>query len=73
MTDEADFERVAGTGNIFKELGDPDAEIKQTKVVLAADITLFCHGTRAPPRASRLAEIAWNGNLVPDWTIYRWV
>ncbi|MDE0227007.1 MAG: XRE family transcriptional regulator [Gammaproteobacteria bacterium] len=38
MTDEAALELVAGTGNVFRDLGDPDAELKQTKAILAADI-----------------------------------
>ncbi|MXW48761.1 MAG: XRE family transcriptional regulator [Gammaproteobacteria bacterium] len=44
MTDEADFELVTGTGNIFKDLGDPDADLKQTKAVLAADIVSALDG-----------------------------
>ncbi len=38
MTDEADFELVVGTGNVFRDLGDPDAELKQAKAALAAEI-----------------------------------
>ena len=38
MTVEADFELVKGTGNVFQDLGDPDAALKQTKALLAADI-----------------------------------
>ena len=38
MTGEADFELVDGTSNVFRDLGDPDAELKQTKALLAADI-----------------------------------
>ena len=38
MTDAAAFELVDGTGNVFRDLGDPDAEIKQIKAMLAADI-----------------------------------
>lgn len=38
MTDEAALELVEGTGNVFRDLGDPDAELKQTKAILAADI-----------------------------------
>ena len=38
MTDEADFALITGTRNVFRDLGDPDAELKQTKAVLAADI-----------------------------------
>lgn len=38
MTVEADFELVEGTGNVFEDLGDPDAALKQTKALLAAEI-----------------------------------
>lgn len=38
MNDEAALELVVGTGNVFRDLGDPDAEIKQIKAMLAADI-----------------------------------
>ena len=38
MTTDADFELVEGTGNVFRDLGDPDAALKQTKALLAADI-----------------------------------
>ena len=35
---ESDFELVEGTGNVFRDLGDPDADLKQAKAVLAARI-----------------------------------
>ena len=38
MIEEAEFELVEGTGNVFRDLGDPDAALKQAKAVLAADI-----------------------------------
>ena len=38
MIEEAEFELVEGTGNVFRDLGDPDAVLKQAKAVLAADI-----------------------------------
>jgi len=38
MTVEPDFELVEGTGNVFQDLGDPDATLKQTKAILAAEI-----------------------------------
>jgi predicted XRE-type DNA-binding protein len=36
MTD--DFEVVRGTGNVFRDLGYPDADIRQLKTVLAVQI-----------------------------------
>ena len=38
MIEETEFELVEGTGNVFRDLGDPDAVLKQAKAVLAADI-----------------------------------
>ena len=35
---ESDFELVEGSGNIFRNLGDPDADLKQAKAILAARI-----------------------------------
>ena len=35
---ESDFESVEGSGNIFRDLGDPDADLKQAKAILAARI-----------------------------------
>ena len=35
---ENDFEIVRGSGNIFRDLGDPDADVKQAKALLAARI-----------------------------------
>ena len=35
MTDDR-FELVEGSGNVFRDLGDPHADIKQAKAVLAA-------------------------------------
>lgn len=37
MTDE-NFELVEGSGNIFRDLGDPEADLKQAKAILAARI-----------------------------------
>ena len=33
-----DFDPIRGTGNIFRDLGDPQADLKQAKAVLAARI-----------------------------------
>ena len=35
---EDDFELVEGSGNVFRDLGDPLADLKQAKAVLAARI-----------------------------------
>lgn len=35
---EDDYELVEGSGNIFRDLGDPEADLKQAKAVLAARI-----------------------------------
>ena len=34
----SDFELVEGSGNVFRDLGDPDADLKQAKAILAARI-----------------------------------
>ena len=33
-----DFELIEGSGNVFRDLGDPNADLKQAKSVLAARI-----------------------------------
>ena len=35
---ESDFELVGGSGNVFRDLGDADADLKQAKAVVAARI-----------------------------------
>ena len=35
---ESDFELIAGRGNVFRDLGDPEADLKHAKAVLAARI-----------------------------------
>ena len=35
---ESEFELVEGSGNVFHDFGDPDADLKQAKAVLAARI-----------------------------------
>ena len=35
---ESDVELVEGSGNVFRDLGDPDADLKQAKAILAARI-----------------------------------
>ena len=34
----SDFELVEGSGNVFRDLSDPDADLKQAKAILAARI-----------------------------------
>ena len=38
MIEESELELVEGSGNVFRDLGDPDADLKHTKAILAADI-----------------------------------
>ena len=35
---ESDFDLVEGSGNLFRDLGDPDADLKQAKAIIAARI-----------------------------------
>ena len=35
---ESDFELIDGSGNVFRDLDDPDADLKQAKAILAARI-----------------------------------
>ena len=35
---EEDFEVIHGTGNVFRDLGEPGADVKQLKALLAAEI-----------------------------------
>ena len=35
---EDDFEMVRGSGNVFRDFGEPDADVKQAKAMLAARI-----------------------------------
>lgn len=36
---ESDFELIDGSGNVFRDLNDPHADLKQAKAILAARIT----------------------------------
>lgn len=38
MIEESELELVEGSGNVFRDLGDPDADLKHAKAILAADI-----------------------------------
>ena len=35
---DSNIELVRGSGNVFRDLGDPDADLKQAKAILAARI-----------------------------------
>ena len=35
---ESDIDLVEGSGNVFRDFGDPDADLKQAKAILAARI-----------------------------------
>ena len=35
---ESDFELIDGSGNVFRDLNDPHADLKQAKAILAARI-----------------------------------
>jgi predicted XRE-type DNA-binding protein len=35
---ESDMDLVEGSGNVFRDLGDPEADLKQAKAILAARI-----------------------------------
>ena len=35
---ENDFDRVEGSGNVFRDLDDPQADVKQAKAILASRI-----------------------------------
>ena len=38
MSGEEELELVRGSGNVFRDLGDPDADVQQAKAILAARI-----------------------------------
>lgn len=38
MTAEDDFEIIRGSGNVYRDLGLPDADVRQAKAILAAKI-----------------------------------
>ena len=38
MIEESELELVEGIGNVFRDLRDPDADLKHAKAILAADI-----------------------------------
>ncbi len=75
---ESDFELVEGSGNLFRDLGDPDADLKQAKAILATRIIAVLderglsvrkaddHLTATRRRISRESEMrTWGGS---HWT-----
>ena len=40
---ESDIELMEGSGNVFRDLGDPEADLKHAKAVLAARIIVTLH------------------------------
>ena len=38
MTDNDDMETVRGSGNVFRDFGYPDADVRQAKALLAAQV-----------------------------------
>jgi len=56
---ESEFELIEGSGNVYRDLGDPEADIKHAKAVLAARIiaTLDDRGLSAR-KADGLAPFA---------------
>ena len=38
MTTDDDFELVHGSGNVYRDFGDADADVRQAKAILASEI-----------------------------------
>ena len=45
-----DFELIEGSGNVFRDFGDPEANLKQVKAILAARIIAALDGRGLPVR-----------------------
>ena len=59
---ESDFELVEGSGNVFRDLGDPDADLKQAKAILAAHIIAVLDDRGLSVRkAGALTRFAYEG------------
>ncbi len=52
MSEEPDFELVRGSGNVFRDFDDPDADLKHAKAVLAAHIIAALDGRQLTVRAA---------------------
>ena len=75
MIEESDLEPVIGTGNVFRDLGDPDADLKHAKAILAADIisTLDDSGIAIGKAAESTGFAAADYSRVPQrqpWPLY---
>ena len=55
MIDEAELELDYGSGNVFRDLGDPDADLKQAKAVLAARVISALDGRALTVRKASAA------------------
>ena len=61
---ESDFELVEGSGNMFRDLGDLEADLKYAKAVLAARIIVALDLARAfGVKDHRLAYLCCSGGL----------
>lgn len=54
MNDD-DMELVRGSGNVFRDFGDPDAELEQTRAILAAKIIKVLDERKLTVRAAEKA------------------
>ena len=61
---ERDFELVEGSGNVFRDLGDPDADLKQAKAILAARIIAVLDDRGLSVRKARRADPLRRGGLL---------
>ena len=64
---ESDMELVHGSGNVFRDFGDPDADIQQAKSLLAARII----GTLDDRRLSVRAAAKLTGFAAADFSRVR--
>lgn len=59
MSDDDDFEVVRGSGNVYHDLNMPDANIRQAKAILSAQIIRILNEREMSTRAAeRLTGIA---------------
>src|SRR5271154_4850228 len=54
MSDD-DFELIHGSGNVFRDFGHPNAELEQTRAILAAKIIKVLDDRKLTVRAAELA------------------